>query len=114
MASYSCLVDTYETESLKVLSVWAMLRDDDLSVRPHSGDARGRSLLEQMVPQCVSEDLWFRTMLSIDVGAPPLPDREVRVEFIRRYAEDSAKRLQALQNHAPTIYAYDSIESLLE
>jgi hypothetical protein len=35
-------------------------------------------------------------MLSIDVGAPPLPDIEIRWEFIRRYAEDSGKRLTHL------------------
>jgi hypothetical protein len=36
-------------------------------------------------------------MLGIDVGAPPLPGSESRLEFIRRYAEDSGKRLAALQ-----------------
>jgi len=50
-----------------------------------------------MVHQCVSEDLWFRNMLGIDVGAPPLPKPETRLEFIRRYAEDSGKRLAVLQ-----------------
>jgi uncharacterized damage-inducible protein DinB len=132
----------------------------------------------RMVHQCVSEDLWFRNMLGIDVGAPPLPREEVRLEFMRRYAEDSGKRLAALrekneswweeaasffdvrrarawimarrlmhtshhrgqlmamlrmlgrevhsnygptadtgglmQNHAPTIYAYPSLETLLK
>jgi uncharacterized damage-inducible protein DinB len=50
-----------------------------------------------MVHQCVSEDAWFRNMLGIDVGAPPLPAKETRLEFIKRYAEDSGKRLAALQ-----------------
>jgi len=36
-------------------------------------------------------------MLGIDVGAPPLPAKETRLEFIQRYAEDSGKRLAALQ-----------------
>jgi hypothetical protein len=45
----------------------------------------------------VSEDGWFRTMLGIDVGAPPLPKEEVRLEFMRQYAEDSGKRLAALR-----------------
>ena len=31
-----------------------------------------------MVHQCVSEDLWFRNMLGIDVSAPPLPATETR------------------------------------
>ena len=51
-----------------------------------------------MVHQCVSEDLWFRNMLGIDVGAPPLPAQETRMEFIKCYADDSGKRLAALQS----------------
>ena len=38
-----------------------------------------------------------RTMLGIEVGAPPLPSPESRLGFIKRYAEDAAKRLAALQ-----------------
>ena len=71
MSRYQFLVDTYDTERLKVLSTWSMLRDDDLPIRPHPSDPRGRSVHEQMVHQCVSEDLWFRTMIGIDVGASP-------------------------------------------
>jgi uncharacterized damage-inducible protein DinB len=175
---YEFLVETYETERVKVLSVWSEFRDEDLPVRPRADDPRGRSVREQLVHQCVSEDLWFRTMLGIDVAAPPLPAQETRMDFIQRYTEDSAKRLQALkdkpeswfegetkffdvprsrawvltrrlthtshhrgqqmamlrmlgrdlhsnygptadtgglmQNHAPTIYAYDGIEALLQ
>lgn len=94
---YAFLAETYATERIKVLSVWSEFRDEDLRLRPNESDSRGRSLLEQMVHQCVSEDLWFRNMLGIDVNAPPLPSRETRVEFIRRYAEDSGKRLVALE-----------------
>ena len=50
-----------------------------------------------MVHQCVSEDAWFRNMLGIDVGAPPLPAVETRLEFIKQYASDSAKRLDVLR-----------------
>ena len=60
-------------------------------------NTRGRSVLEQMVHQLMSEDAWFRTMLGIDVGAPPLPASEDRLSFIRRYTEDSQKRLDALR-----------------
>jgi len=94
---YDFLVDTYETERVKVVSVWSGFRDADLPVRPHPRDPRGRSVHEQMVHQCVSEDLWFRGMLGIDVGAPPLPRQETRLEFMKRYAEDSAKRVIALR-----------------
>jgi len=94
---YQFLVDTYETERLKVLGVWSMFEDADLPIRPHPVDRRGRNLHEQMVHQCVSENLWFKNMLGIDVGAPPLPSVETRLEFIKRYAEDSGKRLEALR-----------------
>ncbi|HKW61070.1 MAG TPA: DinB family protein [Candidatus Acidoferrum sp.] len=174
---YDFLVETYETERVKVLSVWSEFRDEDLPVRPRSSDPRGRSVHEQMVHQCVSENLWFINMLGIDVAAPPLPAAETRFEFIKRYAEDSKKRLDSLaakgeawwesetkffdvqrsrtwvmvrriahtahhrgqqmamlrilgrdlhsnygptadtgglmQNHAPTIYAYDGVEKLV-
>jgi len=94
---YAFLVDTYATERVKVVSVWSEFQDADLPVRPRDGDPRGRSVHEQMVHQCVSEDLWFRNMLGIDVNAPPLPKQEARVEFMKRYAEDSGNRLAALQ-----------------
>jgi hypothetical protein len=94
---YDFLVETYETERVKVVSVWSEFRDEDLAFRPNAEDARGRSVREQMVHQSVSEDLWFRTMLGIDVGVPPLPSQETRMGFMRRYAEDSAKRLAVLQ-----------------
>ena len=99
---YDFLIDTYDSERLKVVSVWSECRDGDLPVRPHPRDPRGRSVHEQMVHQCVSEDLWFRTMLGIDVGAPPLPGEETRMAFITRYAEDSGKRVIGLrEKHEP-------------
>jgi uncharacterized damage-inducible protein DinB len=174
---YEFLMETYATERVKVVSVWSEFRDEDMGFRPRVDDPRGRSVREQMVHQCVSEDLWFRNMLKVDVGAPPLPKEEKRAQFIRRYAVDSGKRLEALkakqeawweslttffdvqrtvawvmtrriahtahhrgqqmamlrmlgrdlhsnygptadtgglmQNHAPTIYGYDGLESLL-
>ena len=79
---YQFLVDTYETERLKVLSVWSMFRDEDLPIRPHPTDTRGRSVLEQMQHQCLSENAWFCNMLGIDVGAPPLLVKETRLGFV--------------------------------
>jgi uncharacterized damage-inducible protein DinB len=93
---YDFLTDSYRTERLKVLSVWSEFRDDDLAVRPNQGDRRGRSVHEQMVHQCMSEDTWFRTMLGIEVEGSPLPEHETRLEFIRRYAEASSRRLERL------------------
>jgi uncharacterized damage-inducible protein DinB len=105
---YDFLVETYETECIKVVSVWSEFRDQDLPVRPRQADPRGRSVREQMVHQCVSEDLWFRTMLDIDVGAPPLPAQETRLEFVKRYAQDSEKRLAALHTKEDTWWEGDT------
>jgi uncharacterized damage-inducible protein DinB len=94
---YEFLIESYDTERLKVLSVWSEFLDDDLPVRPRPDDPRGRSVHEHMVHQCVSEDNWFRNMLGIAVGAPPLPERETRLDFISRYADDSGRRLERLR-----------------
>jgi len=102
MMKYDFLVETYETERIKVVSVWSEFRDEDLPVRPRAGDPRGRSVREQLVHQCVSENLWFVNMLGIDVHAPPLPVTETLLEFMERYADDSGKRLAALRGKDET------------
>ncbi|HXO19199.1 MAG TPA: DinB family protein [Thermoanaerobaculia bacterium] len=94
MSRYDFLLDTYDTERLKTLSVWSSFADADLRFRPAP---RARTPHEQMVHQCVSEDLWMKGMLGIDLGEPPLPPEETRLEFIRRYAAVSARRLEALR-----------------
>lgn len=95
---YDFLVDTYDTERLKVLSVWSEFRDEDLPARLSRTDQRGRSVHEHMVHQCVSENTWFVNMLGIEIGAVPLPIPETRLSFIQRYAEDSTRRLRVLQS----------------
>jgi uncharacterized damage-inducible protein DinB len=94
MGRYDFLLDTYETERMKTLSVWSQLTDADLPSRP---EPRSRSPHEHMVHQCLSEDAWMRTMLGIDSGEPPLPPDETRLAFLRRYAEASARRLAELR-----------------
>ena len=93
---YEFLTDTYRTESQKVVSVWAMFDDDDLRRRLHPTDTRGRSLLEHMVHQSVSENLWFATMLEISVTDTPLPNTETRLAFMHCYVEHANRRLAAL------------------
>ncbi len=94
---YQFLVDTYATEIVKVLGVWATFDDGDLKSRPHPADRRGRSFHEQLVHQAVSENLWFERMLGIRVTDNPLPREETRLEFMRAYAENARKRLEALR-----------------
>jgi uncharacterized damage-inducible protein DinB len=95
------LVDTYETEILKVLSVWSMFENADLRPRPDAVGARVRSPLEHMVHQCVSESFWFGTMLGIPTAGDPLPEEETRIGFIRRYAHDASERHAVLMDKPP-------------
>jgi uncharacterized damage-inducible protein DinB len=94
MGRYDFLLETYETERLKILSVWSQLRDEDLRFRP---EPRARSPHEQMVHQCVSEDIWMKGMLGIDLGVPPLPAEETRLSFLHTYAAASGQRLERLR-----------------
>ena len=94
MSRYDFLLDTYDTERLKTLSVWSQLQDEDLAFRP---EPRARTPLEQMVHQCVSEDIWMKGMLGIDLGEPPLPAEETRMGFLQKYADASGRRLERLR-----------------
>ena len=104
---YNFLVDTYDTERIKTLSVWSMFMDNDLLIRPQPLDSKDRNPLEHMVHQCISEDKWFCTMFGIDVGAPPLPEKEARLEFIKRYAEDSGRRHAILKEKDKTWWEHE-------
>ena len=94
MSAFSFFADTYDTERLKILSVWSQIPDQQMGFRP---EPRARSPLEHMVHQCMSEDAWMRNMLGIDVGLPVLPPQETRVAFIEHYAAVSAARLGVLR-----------------
>lgn len=94
MSRYRFLVDTYDTERLKTLSVWSQISDERLHVRP---EPRARTPLEHMVHQCLSEDTWMRTMLGLAVDRPPLPAEETRLAFITHYAACSSDRLAMLR-----------------
>lgn len=93
-SAYAFLLDTYDTERLKTLGVWAHFEDADLTVRL---EPRARTPLEQMVHQCVSEDTWMRSMLDVTTSLPALPPRETRLDFLTHYAAASAERLAILR-----------------
>lgn len=90
----SFLADTYETERLKTLGLWAAFADGELAFRP---EPRARTPHEHMVHQCAGEDFWMRTMLGIDLGRPPLPVPETRLGFLESYAAASGERLARLR-----------------
>lgn len=94
MSQFDFLLDTYDTERLKTLSVWSVFREEDMEFRPA---ARTRTPHEQMVHQCVSEDTWMKGMLGVDAGRPALPANETKLDFLKHYAELSGNRLRALR-----------------
>lgn len=91
---YDFLIETYETERIKTLSVWSQIPDARMTFRP---EPRARSPHEHMVHQCVSEDTWMRTMLGITVPMPAVPPAETRLSFLEHYAAASAVRLTELR-----------------
>ncbi len=93
--SFAFLADTYETERLKILSVWSQFHDADLEYRP---EARARTPHEHMVHQCASEDIWFTRMLGIAIDLPELPAAETRQAFLAHYADASGRRLLRLRS----------------
>jgi len=92
--SFDFLVDTLVTERLKTLSVWAQFRGAEMEFRPAP---LARSVREQMVHQCLSEDAWFTKMLGLAVSLPALPEQETRLGFLQQYAATSAARLDLLR-----------------
>ena len=94
MTTFDFLLDTYETERLKTLSVWSAFEDEDMEFRPAP---RIRTPHEHMVHQSISENNWMKDMLGVDTGKPPVPQQETRLEFLRHYAALSAQRLAMLR-----------------
>jgi uncharacterized damage-inducible protein DinB len=94
MTPFDFLLDTYDTERLKTLSVWSIFTDPDMEFRPA---LRIRTPHEHMVHQCVSEDNWMKSMFGIDTGRPAVPEKETRLDFMRHYAELSQIRSAALR-----------------
>ncbi len=92
--TYNFLIDTYETEILKITGIWAAFPDDALEFRPHP---KSRNLLEQMEHQLQSESRWMRNMFNIDTGEPMPPQRSRR-GFIDKYVSDAKRRLAILHN----------------
>ncbi len=95
---FAFLAGMFETERLKTLTVWSEFTDGDLAFRPAPS---ARSVREQMVHQCQSEDGWFTRMLGISSGLAVLPAQEERLSFLEHYADASGRRVEALRAQPP-------------
>ena len=91
--TYDFLLDTYETEILKITGTWAAFPESSLEFRPHP---RSRTVIEQFEHQVQSEGRWMSAMLGIDTGDPN-PQQRTQQGFIDKYREDAGQRLKILR-----------------
>jgi uncharacterized damage-inducible protein DinB len=90
---YSFLLDTYQTEILKIVGTWAVFPRESMDFRPHH---KSRSVIEQFEHQVQSEGRWMKTMLGIDTGDPN-PAERTREGFIKKYRADAEQRLTIMR-----------------
>lgn len=91
--TYGFLLDTYRTETLKIVGLWSAFPASALDYRPHP---KSRSVIEQMEHQVQSEGRWMRTMLGIDTGDPNPAERSQQ-GFIEQYRADASRRLETMR-----------------
>ncbi|HEV8133017.1 MAG TPA: DinB family protein [Acidobacteriota bacterium] len=92
-STYAFLLDTYETEILKITGTWAAFPDSAMDFKPAS---KSRTVIEQMEHQVQSEGRWMANMLGIDTGNAN-PAQRTKQGFIDKYQTDATRRLQILR-----------------
>jgi uncharacterized damage-inducible protein DinB len=95
-STYDFLLDTYETEILKIIGIWSAFPESSMGYRPHP---KSRSVIEQMEHQVQSEGRWMQTMLGIDTGDPN-PSERSQQGFIEKYRTDAGRRLEILRHQS--------------
>ena len=88
-------IDTYASESNKVVSVWREFRDEDLAYRPH---ARARTVLEVLQHQLLSERRFFAEFLGTAEPSPAeiLPPEVAVAAYAERFLALAQPRLVTL------------------
>ena len=92
-STYAFLLDTYETEILKIVGIWAAFPDSAMDFRP---SPKSRSVLEQMEHQVQFEGRWMPNMLGIDTGDPN-PAEKTKRGYIEKYRSDATRRLEIMR-----------------
>ncbi len=90
---YSFLLDTYETEIMKTLTIWSAFPVSSMDFRPA---AKSRSVIEQFEHQVQSEGKWMTGMMGLNTGDPNPEDR-TKPGFIEKYGNDARRRLEMLR-----------------
>lgn len=92
-SAFAFLPDTYETEILKTLGIWAAFPENAMNFRP---SPKSRTVVEQFEHQVQSEGRWMASMLGIDTGDPNPLEKSKR-GYIEKYRADAGRRLAALR-----------------
>jgi uncharacterized damage-inducible protein DinB len=93
-SAYGFLLDTYETELLKIITIWEAFPESSIDFRPAP---KARTVLEQMEHQVQSEGKWMSTMLEVDTGDPN-PASRSKQGFMEKYRADAQRRLEVLSS----------------
>lgn len=93
-STYGFLLDTYETEVLKIVGIWSAFPDSAMDFRPAP---KSRSVIEQMEHQVQSEGRWMTNMLGIETGDPN-PAEKTKRSYIEKYRSDASRRLETLRS----------------
>ena len=92
-STYAFLLETYETEILKIVGLWSAFPESAMDFRP---SPKSRSVLEQFQHQVQSEGRWMMNMLGIDTGDPN-PVEKTKRGYIEKYRSDATQRLRILR-----------------
>jgi uncharacterized damage-inducible protein DinB len=89
------VLDTYASETNKVISVWRCFAESDMSFRPHP---RSKMVIEIMKHQLLSERRFFGEFLGVPEPPPTqvLPARETLQDYRTRMRELALPRLSFL------------------
>jgi uncharacterized damage-inducible protein DinB len=102
--AYTFLLETYETEILKITGIWSAFPDQAMDFRPSS---KARTVREQMEHQVQSEGRWMATMLGIETGDPN-PETKTGQGYITKYATDARQRLEILRGNPDAWWREDT------
>lgn len=85
-------LDTYASETNKVISVWRCFSNDDIRFRPHP---RSKDVLDIMKHQLLSERRFFGEFMGVPEPSPSeiLPKGEVPEDYVQRMRELAVPRL---------------------
>ena len=93
LTRYGFLLDTYETEIMKIVTIWSAFPDSKMDFRPAP---KSRSVIEQYEHQVQSEGRWMTVMMGLNTGDPN-PSQRTKQGFIDKYRGDAEKRLAMMR-----------------